>query len=82
MRQYTYEITDKRSKRVEHARATAASPTIARAQIVLFYGSQFDVAELFSDINKAHHTLGEIDCSSFPERDTAWLLRMVEGVTA
>ena len=75
MKQYEYQLTRKATGRVEHARATAVSPDIARAQIVLAYASQFDVADLYSDINTPHCILGEIDCSSFPMSDYAWLIR-------
>jgi hypothetical protein len=75
MKQYEYQITRKATGRIEWARATAASPDIARAQIVLMYGSQFDVAELYSDINPPHRIIGEIDCSDFPMSDFAWLMR-------
>ena len=75
MKQYEYQLIRKATGRVEYARATAASPDIARAQIVLSYGSQFDVADLYSDINPPHRILGEIDCSDFPMSDLAWLLR-------
>jgi len=75
MKQYEYQITRKATGRIEWARATAASPDIARAQIVLMYSPQFDVAELYSDINQPHRILGEIDCSDFPMADFAWLMR-------
>jgi hypothetical protein len=75
MKQYEYQLTRKATGRIEWARATAASPDIARAQIVLMYGSQFDVADLYSDINSPHRILGEIDCSDFPMSDFAWLIR-------
>ena len=75
MKQYEYQLTRKATGRIEWARATAASPDIARAQIVLMYGSQFDVADLYSDINPPHRILGEIDCSDFPMSDFAWLMR-------
>jgi hypothetical protein len=75
MKQYEYQLTRKATGRIEWARATAASPDIARAQIVLMYGSQFDVAELYSGINPPHRILGEIDCSDFPMSDFAWLMR-------
>ena len=74
MRQYTYEITNRRTGRIERARATAASAAIARAQIVLAYGTQFAVADLYADIDPAHHTLGEIDCADFPLSDLPWLM--------
>jgi hypothetical protein len=85
MKQYEFQITNKRSARVEHARATAATAAIARAQIVLAYGQQFDVMGLHCDVNPAHHVLGEIDCSDFPLSDLAWLDRQaaaIEGVQA
>jgi hypothetical protein len=86
MKQYQFEMINKGAgRRVEHARATAATPEIARAQIVLMYGSQFTVAGLFSDINPPHRVIGEIDCSDFPQSDFVWLEReanKIEGVTA
>jgi hypothetical protein len=84
MKQYEFQITDKRTGRVEPARATAATAAIARAQIVLAYGQQFDVMGLHCDVNPAHHVLGEINCSDFPLSDLAWLERQaaaIEGVT-
>jgi hypothetical protein len=84
MNQYHFEIIDKKTGRVEHARATAKTDAIARAQIVLMYGSQFTVAGLFSDVRPAHQVVGEIDCSDFPPADTEWLMNqaaMIEGVT-
>jgi len=85
MRQYEYQLINKRSGRVEHARATAKTPTIARNQIVLKYGQQFEVLGLYSNINPPHHVLGEIDCSDFPDSDTQWLASeaaKIEGATA
>jgi len=73
MRQYEYQLINKRSGRVEHARATAKNPTIARNQIVLMYGQQFEVLDLYSNINPPHRVLGEIDCSDFPDADAQWL---------
>jgi hypothetical protein len=73
MRQYEYQLINKQSGRVEHARATAKTPTIARDQIVLMYGQQFEVLQSYSNINPPHRVLGEIDCSDFPESDVQWL---------
>lgn len=73
MRQYEYQLINKQSGRVEHARATAKTPTIARNQIVLMYGQQFEVLDLYSNINPPHRVLGEIDCSDFPDADAQWL---------
>lgn len=64
MRQYEYEITHRTRRNVERARATARTPEIARWHIVMAYGDQFDVADLFCDVNPAHSILGEIDCTS------------------
>jgi hypothetical protein len=75
MKQFEYQMTRRATGRIEYARATAVTADIARAQIVLSYGSQFDVADLFCDINPPHSILGEIDCSDFPVSDCAWLLR-------
>ena len=87
MKQYEFEITNKRTGRVEQARATAATPEIARAQVVLMYGLQYTVAGLFSDVNPPHQVAGEIDCEDFPECSLhlMWLMResdAIEGVTA
>ena len=73
MKQFEFEMINKRTKRVEHVRATAINEAIARAQIVIFYGSQFDVLQLCSDVNPSHYVLGEIDASSSLVTDTAWL---------
>jgi hypothetical protein len=80
MKQYEYNMTNKRTGRAEHARATAANAVIAHAQIVLMYGQQFDVAELHSAANPPHHTAGEIDCSGFPMTDTAWLIEQADKI--
>ena len=80
MKQYEFQLIDKRTKRVEHARATAATAAIARAQIVLAYGHQFQVLDLYSDIKPAHYVLGEIDCSDFPLSDLAWLDRQAAAI--
>jgi hypothetical protein len=84
MKQFEFEMINKQTKRVEHARATAINEVIARAQIVIFYGRQFDVLGLCSDVNPAHYVLGEIDASSSPVTDTAWLTNeanKIEGVS-
>jgi hypothetical protein len=82
MKQYEFEMINKRStgRRVEHARATASTADIARAQIVLMYGQQFEVMSLYRDINPPHHVLGEIDCSDFPLSDLAWLEREAAAI--
>jgi len=77
MKQYEYQLINKTSGRVEHARATAKTADIARLQIVLMYGRQFEVLELYSNINPPHHVLGEIDCSDFPDSDIQWLINEV-----
>lgn len=85
MKQFEFQITNKRTGRVEHARATALTAEIARLQIVLMYGGQFDVAGLCCDVNPPHRVLGEIDCSDFPLSDLPWLNRQaaaIEGVRA
>ena len=74
MKQFEYQLINKKSGRVEHARATAKTADVARLQIVLMYGRQFEVLELYSDINPPHYILGEIDCSDFPDSDIQWLI--------
>ena len=80
MKHFEFEMINKRTQRVEHARATAATPEIARAQVVLMYGRQFDVMNLYSDVNPPHYILGEIDCSGFPLSDLPWLMREAAAV--
>ena len=85
MKQFEFEITNKKTGRIEHARATARTEAIARAQIVIFYGSQFEVMGFCSDINPPHHVLGEIDCSDSDVITTDWLMakaNAIEGVSA
>jgi hypothetical protein len=84
MKQFEYEMINRTTGRVEHARATAKTADIARLQIILMYGRQFDVLELYSDINPPHHILGEIDCADFPDSDIQWLINEVakQEVTA
>ena len=77
MKQYEYQLINKTSGRVEHVRATAKTADIARLQIVLMYGRQFEVLDLYSNINPPHHVLGEIDCSDFPDSDIQWLINEV-----
>ena len=74
MKQYEFEAINRTRGNVERIRATAANADIARAQIVLAYGTQFDVLDLYRDINPPHHILGEIDCSDFPLSDLPWLM--------
>jgi len=75
MKQYTYQVTNKKTGQVDHVRASAANPEIARNQIVLAYGLHHNVMDLYCNVNPAHHTVGEIDCTGFPLSDTAWLER-------
>ena len=85
MKQFEFQLVNKKTQRVEHARATAATAEIARAQVILMYGHQFDVVGLFSDVNPPHYVLGEIDCADFPLSDLPWLIReaaAVEGIAA
>jgi hypothetical protein len=80
MKQFEFQMINKQIGRVEHARATAATAAIARAQIVLAYGPQFDVMGLHCNVNPAHHVLGEIDCSDFPVSDLTWLEREAAAI--
>lgn len=80
MRQYEFEIVNKRTKRVEHARATAINETIARAQIVLAYGHQFDVMGLCCNLYPAHYVAGEIDASASRVIDMAWLFKKANEI--
>ena len=63
MKQYEFEATHRTRRNVERIRATARTPEIARWHIVNYYGDQFDVADLFCNVNPPHHILGEIDCT-------------------
>ena len=73
MKQYEYQMFNKKNGRLEYARATAKNQKIARLQILLIYGEQFDVMDLCSDVNPPHAIAGEIDCRYFPETDMQWL---------
>ena len=64
MRQFEFEATLRHTGRIERIRATAKTQDIARAHIVNYYGSQFEIAGLCCDIRPAHYVLGEIDCTS------------------
>lgn len=69
MKQYEFEMKNKKLGRVEHARCTARTEQVARAAIVEAYGSQFDVLDGCCNVWGAHHILGEIDCSGFTLSD-------------
>jgi len=73
MKQYEFQMFNQSSGRLEYARATAKTQKIARLQILLVYGDQFDVMDLCSDVNPPHAIAGEIDCSYFPDADMDWL---------
>jgi hypothetical protein len=65
MKQFEFEAINKtRRHNVERIRATAKTEAIARAHIVNYYGSQFDILESCCNVYKPHQVLGEIDCSS------------------
>jgi hypothetical protein len=85
MRQYEFEIIEKRTRSVNQKRATAATAAIARAQVVLMYGLQFEVGAMPCNEYAPHEVLGEIDCSDYPEGELPllWLMReaaAIEGV--
>ena len=82
MQQFEYQLVNRRTGRVEHKRATARTAEIARAQIVLMYGQQFDVAGAHGDVNPPHYILGEIDCADFPIDELMWLAREAAAVEA
>ena len=73
MKQYEFQMFNQKNGRLEYARATAKTEKIARLQILLVYGEQFDVMDGCSDVNPPHAIAGEIDCSYFPETDIQWL---------
>jgi len=79
MKQYEYQMFNKKSGRLEYARATAKTQKIARLQILLVYGDQFDVMDLRSDVNPPHTIAGEIDCSDFYDADLDWLKSKVNA---
>jgi hypothetical protein len=84
MQQFEYQLVNRRTGRVEHKRATAATAEIARAQIVLMYGLQFNVSAAPGDVYAPHHILGEINCADFPadELHLLWLAREAAAVEA
>lgn len=63
MKQFEFEAIHRTRGKVERIRATARTQEIARAHIVNYYGTQFDVAGFCCDVNPPHHVLGEIDCT-------------------
>jgi hypothetical protein len=62
-KQYEFEMINKRTGRLEHARATAHTHDAARKAIVDYYGDQFDIMGFCCDVNAPHAVLGEIDCT-------------------
>lgn len=65
MKQYEFQAINKtNTNRVEYIRATAKTESIARAHIINYYGSQFEILESCCNVYKPHQVLGEIDCSS------------------
>jgi hypothetical protein len=75
MHQFTYEITCKRTGRVERARCTAPRADWARLQLQLVYEPQFAIAELYCDIDPPHRTLGEIDAADMTAADAKHCIR-------
>ena len=74
MKQYEFTIKNKSTGGFDQARATASSHALARAQIVLAYGKQYDIAPLYFKTYAPHQIAGEIDCSNFPDSDIEWLI--------
>ena len=64
MKQFSFDAQNIRTGSWETIRATARTEQIARAHIVNYYSPQFEVSQAAKDVNTAHHTLGEIDCTS------------------
>lgn len=64
MRQFEFEAVNRKRGNVERIRATAINARVARWHIVNEYGAQFEIADLYCDINPPHRVLGEIDCSA------------------
>ena len=63
MKQFEFEAVNRTRGNVERIRATAKTEAIARAHIVDFYGTQFDVMQSACDVNPPHRILCEIDCT-------------------
>ena len=76
MKQYEFTIRHKSTGADDQARATASSHALARAQIVLAYGQQYDIAPLYFKTYAPHEIAGEIDCSDFSNSnsDIEWLI--------
>jgi hypothetical protein len=79
MKQYEFQMFNQKNGRLEYARATAKNEKIARIQILLVYGDQFDVMDRCSDVNPPHTIAGEIDCSDFSNADLDWLRSKVNA---
>ena len=74
MKQYEFTIKHKSTGARDQVRATASSHALARAQIVLAYGHQYDIAPIYFRTYAPHEIEGEIDCSDFPDSDIEWLI--------
>jgi hypothetical protein len=74
MKQYEFEAINKTRNNVERIRATAKTEAIARAHIVNYYGTQFEILESCCNVYPPHQVLGEIDCSNSDETHDAALV--------
>ena len=63
MNQYEFQAINRKRHNIELIRATAETADIARACIVEYYGSQFEIFESHCNIYAPHQVLGEINCT-------------------
>lgn len=64
MNQFTFEVKNRGTGRLDQVRCTARTAQIARTHIVAEYGRTYTVADEPSIIDPPHQCLGEIDASS------------------
>jgi len=70
MKQYEYEVRNKRTGATNQVRVTAPNQMFAWAVAFDEYGDQFEVADFPKAVRPAHQVLGEIDATNtdYPQR--------------
>lgn len=63
MNQYDFNIISKRTGGHHSVACTARTEQIAREQIVIKYGAEFEICDRAAEVRKAHELYCEIDAS-------------------
>ena len=63
MKQYEFEVRNKRTGAVDQVRATANNQITAYLAIKAGYGNQYEIGQWPLQVRPAHAVLGEIDCT-------------------